>query len=154
MQKIAKNDVFGCYIDFGLLDWSHTAYSDKETWYSSSNSNQEVGKGHWLCIIKVWKVKKLRTQNFWKFNKSRTQNVFKVKKPRTRKVWKSRSREVEKSRSQTDVEPMANRPCYSSHRQLRSGFLFAVSPSVGLSAVFPENRAQDFSDILHECSLL
>ena len=46
------------------------------------------------------------------------------------------------------------RPGYSSQRQLRSGFLFAVSPLVRWSAVFPENRAQDFSDFLHECSLL
>ena len=46
MQKRAENKVFGHFIEFGLFEWSDIAYSDRERWYSSTNNNQEVGKGH------------------------------------------------------------------------------------------------------------
>ena len=56
-----------------------------------------------------------------------------------------------------DVQALTLSMCrarYSSQRQLRSGLVLSVRWFVGPSAVFPENRAQDFSDFLHECSLL
>ena len=40
---------------------------------------------------------------------------------------------------------------FSTSVEVRLGI---VGSLVRLSAVFPENRAQDFSDFLHECSLL
>ena len=30
MQKRAKNEVFGHFIEFGLFEWSDVAYSDRE----------------------------------------------------------------------------------------------------------------------------
>ena len=56
-----------------------------------------------------------------------------------------------------DVQALTLSMCrarYSAQRQLRSGFLFAGSWLVSYSPVFMENRAQDFSDFLHEGSLL
>ena len=46
MQKRAKNKVFGHFEEFGLCEWSDIAYSDRQQWHSSTNNNQEVGKGH------------------------------------------------------------------------------------------------------------
>ena len=67
MQKIAKNDVFGYFIDFGLLDWSDIAYSGRWIWYSSTNGKQDVGKGHWLCIISISYAKKEPKTSFLSF---------------------------------------------------------------------------------------
>ena len=53
----------------------------------------------------------------------------------------------------TEVEPvLLDRTLqFSTSVEVR---LRIVSSLVSYSPVFPENRAQDFSDILHECSLL
>ena len=46
MQKRAKNEVFGHFIEFHSFNWSDIAYSDRYKRYSSTNDNKDVGKGH------------------------------------------------------------------------------------------------------------
>ena len=62
-------------------------------------------------------------------------------------------KEVRKARRNSEVEIIAI-ASYSSQRQLRSGLVLSVFVRLGPLSLFVENRAKDFSDFLHECSLL
>ena len=41
-----ENKVLGHFIDFGWFDMSDMAYSDRQNWYLSTNSNQGAQKAH------------------------------------------------------------------------------------------------------------
>ena len=64
MQKNEPKMKFWPFIEFGSLEWSDIAYSNGERWYSSTNNNQEVRKGHYLCIISIIYAKRAKNEVF------------------------------------------------------------------------------------------
>ena len=67
MQKRAKNEVFGRFIEFGACKWSDIAYSNRYKWYSSTIGNQDVGMGHSLGLIRLIYARKSQKWGFWPF---------------------------------------------------------------------------------------
>ena len=135
MIQRAKIEVFGHFLEFGLLDRLDIAYGDIIKCFSTFGN-----------LTRLRRIIQKSQKSIFQWSKEPI-NVFLVNRFHFFKGFN-----VVNSLD-ADVEP-AGPLRYSSQRQLRSGLVLLVGWSFGWSAVFPENRAQDFSDILHECSLL
>ena len=51
--KMSQNEVFGHFFEFGLLDWPDIADSHRQSRYSDTNTVQDAGNCHDLCIISI-----------------------------------------------------------------------------------------------------
>ena len=162
MTRRAKYQVFGHFQEFGLLDWLGIAYCDSAECFTTCDKCTRscwIIQNSWKSIFEWYKEPKkpLDWLHIAYFDVDKQCTWFghgikfcDINYPKVNKLKLIRSQKV---MTGTEVEHAAWQR-YSSQRQLRLDLLLLVRWFVGPSVIFLENRAQDFSDFLHECSLL
>ena len=50
---MSQNEVFEHFFEFGWLDWPDIADSHRQSRYSDTNTVQDAGNCHDLCIISI-----------------------------------------------------------------------------------------------------